>query len=201
MNQQMVLSFDFDRAHRTAVLRDLLALVSRRSNRLASYHEARRGAARGAESYRGIQAVPIARIVGSVDRANDFDRSFLPRKRHSNGRWVRVARAYVEGRELPPVQLYEIGGEYFVQDGHHRISVARFNGQEFIEAEVTATSLAPAGEVAAFREAVPRSRQLRRLRALVGALARLWGSPARPSLSAPTVGLVCSRCAAACSCA
>jgi len=38
---------------------------------------------------------------------------------------------------LPPVQLYEMGGIYFVRDGNHRVSVARAMGQEFIDAEVT----------------------------------------------------------------
>jgi hypothetical protein len=32
--------------------------------------------------------------------------------------------------------LYKVGEVYFVVDGHHRVSVAREQGQEFIEAEV-----------------------------------------------------------------
>ena len=38
---------------------------------------------------------------------------------------------------LPPVDLIKVGENYFVRDGHHRISVAHALGQEFIEAEVT----------------------------------------------------------------
>jgi len=38
--------------------------------------------------------------------------------------------------DLPPVELYQVGQVYFVRDGHHRISVARERGQEYIEAEV-----------------------------------------------------------------
>jgi hypothetical protein len=38
---------------------------------------------------------------------------------------------------LPSIQLYEIGGVYFVRDGNHRVSVARAQGVEFIDAEVT----------------------------------------------------------------
>jgi hypothetical protein len=34
------------------------------------------------------------------------------------------------------VVLYQVGDVYFVVDGHHRVSVARQQGQEFIEAEV-----------------------------------------------------------------
>ena len=40
------------------------------------------------------------------------------------------------GAWVPPVVLYKVGDVYFVVDGHHRVSVARQQGQEFIEAEV-----------------------------------------------------------------
>jgi hypothetical protein len=35
------------------------------------------------------------------------------------------------------VSLYKIGGAYFVLDGHHRVSVGRYHGVEWIDAEVT----------------------------------------------------------------
>ena len=38
---------------------------------------------------------------------------------------------------MPPIDVYEIGGMYFVQDGHHRVSVARQMDLEVIEANVT----------------------------------------------------------------
>jgi hypothetical protein len=38
---------------------------------------------------------------------------------------------------LPPVDLIELGDVYFVNDGHHRISVAKMLGQREIEAQVT----------------------------------------------------------------
>ena len=37
---------------------------------------------------------------------------------------------------MPPVVLYKVGEIYFVVDGHHRVSVAREQGQLFIDAEV-----------------------------------------------------------------
>ena len=37
---------------------------------------------------------------------------------------------------LPPVVLYKVGDVYFVVDGHHRVSVAREQGQTFIDAEI-----------------------------------------------------------------
>jgi hypothetical protein len=80
--------------------------------------------------------VPIDRIVGSEGRYLDFNRIFLPKREHLRGRWTRVDLAHYEQIHLPPVTLYEIGGVYFVRDGNHRVSVARTQGAEFIDAEV-----------------------------------------------------------------
>ncbi len=48
-----------------------------------------------------------------------------------------VDKAFRRGQELPAVSLLGLGGDYFVNDGHHRVSVARFHGVEWIDAEVT----------------------------------------------------------------
>ena len=34
--------------------------------------------------------------------------------------------------QLPPVVLYKVGGAYFVEDGNHRISVARYQGVDWM---------------------------------------------------------------------
>jgi hypothetical protein len=41
------------------------------------------------------------------------------------------------GDAMPPVLLYKVGEMYFVEDGHHRISVARALGWDVIDARVT----------------------------------------------------------------
>jgi hypothetical protein len=51
-------------------------------------------------------------------------------------RWKRIDRAYHRGEEMPPVVLHKLGDEYFVEDGNHRVSVARFQGVEWIDAVV-----------------------------------------------------------------
>jgi hypothetical protein len=84
----------------------------------------------------GLQAVPIERIVGSVDRSGDFGRDFGPRRRLSRRRLASLRTAFAE-RELPAIDVYEAGGLYFVSDGHHRVALARERGAEFIDAEVT----------------------------------------------------------------
>jgi hypothetical protein len=48
-----------------------------------------------------------------------------------------VDLAFREGRDLPPVILYKLGDDYYVEDGNHLVSVARFGGVETIDAEVT----------------------------------------------------------------
>jgi hypothetical protein len=89
-----------------------------------------------ARCYGGIQIVPISRIRGSESRSDDFDRDFHPLQDHNRGRWLRIAAARQQGKTLPPVSLIQVGDLYFVRDGHHRISVARAEGQLDIEAEV-----------------------------------------------------------------
>jgi hypothetical protein len=80
--------------------------------------------------------VAIDQIVGSVGRYRDFDRAFLPRQVRTRGRWESIDRAYLEGVELPPIELYKIGETFFVKDGNHRVSVARERGQAFVDARV-----------------------------------------------------------------
>lgn len=88
-------------------------------------------------SYTGIQSVAISQIQGSEGRVGDFDADFNPLQSHTMERWVNVAVARQRGVALPPVELVQVGQAYFVRDGHHRISVARAQGQTVIEAEVT----------------------------------------------------------------
>lgn len=85
----------------------------------------------------GVKLVPIVHIRGSEGRCHDFDAAFRPLKEFSEERWVGIAYAQMKDVTLPLVELVEVNGAYFVRDGHHRISVARWLGQQEIEAEVT----------------------------------------------------------------
>ena len=90
------------------------------------------------ELYVGLQDVPLAAIVGSVGRHQDFTRSFLPKSGGVNkDRWSRVFAETVGKTGLPPVELYKVNDVYFVRDGNHRVSVARDMGSDRIEAYVT----------------------------------------------------------------
>ena len=94
------------------------------------------------DHYAGTRTtVPIRQIKGSQGRSHDFDPNFNPIQDHTKLRWLSVARARQAGKSLPPVKLAQVEDIYFVQDGHHRISVARALGQQDIEAEVTVWQL------------------------------------------------------------
>lgn len=86
--------------------------------------------------YGGIHAVMIDQICGSLGRTEDFDDAFYPMDDRVRDRWVAVAMVRFQGLPLDAVQLIQIGSRYFVQDGHHRISVARALGQVTIDAEI-----------------------------------------------------------------
>lgn len=86
--------------------------------------------------YGGIQTVPVGMIRGSEGRSDDFDRNFNPLHTRIRQRWMRIYTAWW-GEGLPPVDLVQVGDEYYVRDGHHRISVAHALGNDFIDAEVT----------------------------------------------------------------
>jgi len=83
-----------------------------------------------------MRTVEVEKITGSVGRYRDFDASFLPLRESIAHRWSRIDRAYHRGDELPAVSLYKIRDAYFVRDGNHRVSVARYHGVAAIDAEV-----------------------------------------------------------------
>lgn len=86
----------------------------------------------------GVQTIPLDSIVGTVDRRRgEFDREFRPASSDVRGRWERIAAARRRGEAMPPIDVYRIGDLHFVQDGHHRVSVARAMGDTEIDAHVT----------------------------------------------------------------
>jgi hypothetical protein len=94
--------------------------------------------------YAGKQTVTISQIRGSASegRCRDFDAHFHPLKSHTADRWQGVYAARERGLKLSPVTLIQVGNIYFVEDGHHRISVAKARGEQIIEAEVTVWQMA-----------------------------------------------------------
>jgi hypothetical protein len=141
---------DFHRALWRATLHRLRDRVLRRSAHahVLSFEEARSAITRWSQVHRGMRTVEVEKIVGSVGRCRDFDSSFLPVRVSMSGRWGRVDRAYHRGVELPAVSLYKIGESYFVVDGNHRVSVARYHGVAAIDAEIVEIKGHPRADVA-----------------------------------------------------
>lgn len=85
--------------------------------------------------YRGEQDLPVSRINGSVGREKDFDNHFRPLTKHLRDRWIDVY-ALFETDQVPPIIVYKYEHDYYVEDGHHRVSVARALGRLSIRAQV-----------------------------------------------------------------
>ena len=127
---------DFSRARGKAILSEIQSFMNTDKNKLLSFNDVKDILKPKNQVYLGMQAVPVKLIVGSEGRYRDFNRYFLPKADHLRSRWVRVDEAHLKDVALPAVQLYELGGVYFVRDGNHRISVAKLQSVEFIDAEV-----------------------------------------------------------------
>jgi hypothetical protein len=88
--------------------------------------------------YRGIQIIPIDKIIGSVGRYDDFNRAFLPTRESNRHRWLGVASLNLRITKggAPPIDVFKVAEFYFVKDGNHRVSVARQFDMPDIEAAV-----------------------------------------------------------------
>ena len=127
---------DFQRARFKAFVNRLWGTLSGQPTTLLSYDDIKEKLHIGGPIYRGVQTVLVDQIAGSLNRYHEFDRVFLPASDKLAPRWQSVNRAFYQEISLPPVVLYKVGQVYFVVDGHHRVSVAREQGQLYIEAEV-----------------------------------------------------------------
>jgi hypothetical protein len=131
---------DFSRARRAR----LLSAIARRMRRepddvglILPFEEVIEALGRTGQHDLGLQVVPLDGVIGSVDRAVDFDRGFRPTSPRLRSRWERIAAAQRRGESMPPVSLFKVGDLYFVRDGHHRVSVAKSLGRSDIDAYVT----------------------------------------------------------------
>jgi hypothetical protein len=114
---------------RLPVLGEVTIAAGAGDSRAGTGHPGRRAQARQA-------AVPVDRIVGSVEPTMCFDRHFRPTSQRPRARFERIAAGVRSGRGMDPVELYECGGGYYVLDGHHRIAVARALGERSVWATI-----------------------------------------------------------------
>lgn len=131
---------DFNRARRRAALQRLADRLRGQAgdvSTLLPFTEVVDALGRTGERRIGLKTIPLGSIVGSVDRAEEFDRDFRPRSPRIRRRWQRINVAQRRGEGMPPIEVLRVGGLHFVVDGHHRVSVARHLGHDVIEAYVT----------------------------------------------------------------
>ncbi len=128
---------DFNKARWKETINRILSLLRPPgSGQLLSLDEMKEVLKPKSEIYRGMQTVPVEKIVGSEGRYRDFDKKYLPRYEYLRQRWMNIDMAHLRDVILPPIKLYELAGLYFVRDGNHRVSVARMKGVMDIDAEV-----------------------------------------------------------------
>jgi hypothetical protein len=82
-----------------------------------------------------IQEILIDNVVGTLNRHADFDYKFRPLKKVELDRWVNT-RLILDQEGWEPILVHKVGSEYFVEDGHHRLSVAHELGLKYILAKV-----------------------------------------------------------------
>jgi hypothetical protein len=131
---------DFLRARRRQVLARLVQRLRRGPddvNVILPLDEVVAALGMSGERRLGLQTIRLDSIVGTVDSSRDFDRRFRPTSGRVRERWERLALAQRRGESIPPIDVYRVGDLHFVQDGHHRVSIAIANGAKTIDAYVT----------------------------------------------------------------
>ena len=92
---------DFQRARRRQALAALSGRLRREPddiNLILPFDEVVRALGRKGERSLGLQTIALASIVGTVDRARDFDRRFRPRSNRMRERWQGIDMALRRGR-------------------------------------------------------------------------------------------------------
>ncbi len=125
----------FERARQLARRYHLISVLFRSNRNLDCFSE-HFSSTVVQNSHRTLAQVLIRQIRGSINRVREFDCDFYPMTNDVEARWVRIASMMLQGKELPPVELVQVGDSYFVFDGHHRISVSHMLGHLYIDAEI-----------------------------------------------------------------
>ena len=116
-----------------------IARFAKKTQLLPTLNQAIADLAIADHSYAGVCQVPISQIVGTASeaRSRDFDAEFRLINKHSQSRLEEVRKARQQMCEMPPVSLVAVGDKYYVQDGHHRVSIFRDCEEATIAAHVT----------------------------------------------------------------
>lgn len=128
---------EFDKAHFQAFWEEIFEVISNRPVGLLNFDEVKAKLHLRDQTYRGLQEIPLDRIVGSVGRNKEFTRRFLPKNPETANRWSNVYAQMNSLTGVPPIDVFQVDDVYFVRDGNHRVSIAKQMHQKTIEAYVT----------------------------------------------------------------
>lgn len=127
----------FRQMNRLAAMQTFFKRVLGRCAELCSFDEAIKTFRGAVIGQRKLQDICLQKVIGSVGRVHDYTPDFLPKISSDEYRWVQVNRAINGFSGVPPIEVYHLGDHYFVQDGHHRVSVLKSMGIPCVEAYVT----------------------------------------------------------------
>ena len=99
------------------------------------FEQVRRSIGLGRPILEGQATIAVADIVGTAERAADFDGCFRPRDRALAHRIDQVGRNEAAMDEA--IDVIRVDRAYFVVDGHKRVSISKSQGREFIDARIS----------------------------------------------------------------
>lgn len=90
----------------------------------------------------GIQTIPLERVVGSVSRGRSFAfaNNFMPILEVNSefcGKWATLYESVENEGMRDPAKVLEYLGYYYLIEGNKRMSVMKFIGADYVEADVT----------------------------------------------------------------
>ncbi|MGC9311603.1 MAG: hypothetical protein ACP5IA_02840 [Sediminispirochaetaceae bacterium] len=109
----------------------------KKNNLVLTINSALQYAPPAGEVYAGIRDIKVRRIIGTENRSQEFSRDFYPVKRWLARRWTTIYELMIKGSLSDAISVLEYGGYYFVRDGNHRVSVAKYQEKEYLTAEIT----------------------------------------------------------------
>ena len=127
---------EFQRALQRGRIQAFFSRLTRRSPHLLLYETVKKKFNLANRVDRGRQEIRLNQIIGSVGKSELFTRSLMPLAGSLGDRWMDIYVLMQGPRGFPPIKVYKIGDGYFIFDGHHRASVARYLGNQVIEAYV-----------------------------------------------------------------
>lgn len=133
-NARSFTAYQFSRLRMRGLWDSFLAKLSGRNLTLVTFAEKLRRDNPNRQLL-SLKNIRVNEITGTLNRRSDFDDKFRPLGKHMLNRWVNTFIS-LERDGWSPIVVHKVEGEYYVEDGHHRVSVARFIGMVYIEAVV-----------------------------------------------------------------